>query len=428
MSLTYFLLIFVLYSAWYTFKYKGQNLCNEVFWISLFWILCIGTYLTGGVNYGTYGFSIPLLIFLSLCFVSFSMGRKKGLRYKVYALKSSNYSVNRKFVFLAILGVLLYLYDLLSHNSLTDLLISEEGKKEIELSFIGTIGVFIMPLSLVLGLYYFTLDLVTKHRISASAIILLVSYTIPAAITGGRESILFVVIGIISSLVYARKKGLSFTVSDKSKNRVLLLGATVALILVYAIYQLSTSRFGEVQTRVFLLENNVSGKTIEDSARWGAFEFLYYNILSYFCRQIPFLDFTLQNYEGPYLFGFFELNILSRRLPDSFGLNYVDVFDQLGYLFNKHHVSFGRGWFTVLGAFICDFGCVGAVLMCYLCGYITGRVRKLFMTTMDIKYSVIVSLFCLSAFSTVQLGPFFQTMIYSTYIWWYAVFHLKQKK
>ena len=201
----------------------------------------------------------------------------------------------------------------------------------------------------------------------------------------------------------------------------------VVSFLGVSIYIISTVRFSEGNINYFLNVNDVPEDVIVQGEKLGAVSFLYFNFLSYFSHQIPFLDLTLQEYSGPYLLGMYELNIISRRLPDFLGLDYNLVFKSTNTMLVQNDATMlSSTWNTVLGSFICDFGRFGAIIMCYIIGSILGRIRKKMINSYDMRYAVLVALLCLSAFSTIQLGPFFQTSIWSTYLWWYILYHRKE--
>lgn len=198
--------------------------------------------------------------------------------------------------------------------------------------------------------------------------------------------------------------------------------AICAISLTVLMLNITRERFGQAQINSFLLYNDVPGNVITEASKWGEFDFLYYNLISYFSHQISFLDFMLKEYNGPYMFGFYELNILSRRLPESLGLDYMQVYDQIHTMYMRHHVDFGNGWYTVLGSFIIDFGRIGTILLSFLLGLYSGKIRKKFLKTLDVRYAVLTSLLCMSTFSTIQIGPFYQMLILGTFIWWYIIF------
>ena len=84
-----------------------------------------------------------------------------------------------------------------------------------------------------------------------------------------------------------------------------------------------------------------------------------------------------KNYDGPMFFGMSQLHYISRRLPDSLGLNvnvaqlYLDnIGDRLGL---SSHL-----WRTVIASFVIDFGRGGAVFFTALLGFLVGRKKRIF--------------------------------------------------
>lgn len=435
MIFSIFLLLFILVILILIQKSKFAIFGNEIFWLSTFWILCIGTYVASGINYAGYGLSIYSVSFLLICFVMFVSGRNKGLHSKVriFSDRTPKSIVSTKALLFGLLGASLYIFDYIRLNGLAFFVLDTGGKKEIDLSIIGTIGCLLMPLLLVQGLSLFVDSLIKKNIFSLKAIGILLLYTLPATLQGGRESILFILIGIISLYGYKatlKQKGILSVVIRKRRvssfwNYIILV--IVVSLLGGTIYMISTVRFSEGDINYFLNVNDVPEDVIIQGEKLGPISFLYFNFISYFSHQIPFLDLTIQEYNGPYLLGMYEFNIISRRLPDFLGLDYNLVFKATNQMLVQNNATMlSSTWNTVLGSFICDFGRLGAIMICYIIGLVLGKVRKKMNNSYDERYAVLVALLCLSAFSTVQLGPFFQTSIWSTYLWWYILYHRKE--
>ena len=419
MIFTVFLFVFIFVNLLLIKKTKLTIFCNEIFWLCTIWIMCLGTYITSGISYAGYGLSVYSVSFLLFCLMAFIVGRKKGLNTKVKVFSSvlPKTIVSMKALLLGLLGAFMYIFDYLRLNGLAFLAFDIGGKQEVELSLLGTIGCLLLPLLLVQGLAIFVESLIKKNTFSFKALGILIFYTLPAALQGGRESILFILIGILSLYGYKatlKQKNIYLPISLKRKNNkkiwnyiFLTLGV---LFLGFSIYMISTVRFAESDISYFLYMNDVPEDVVVQGEKWGTISFLYFNFLSYFSHQIPFLDLTLQEYEGPYFLGMYEFNIISRRLPDFLGLDYVLVFRSINKMLVEHNATMLQGeWNTVLGSFICDFGRLGAIFACYVIGNVLGKIRKKMVNSYDMRYAVLVSLLCLSAFSTVQLGPFFQT-------------------
>ena len=204
MIFTAFLILFIFINFRLILKSRLSILGNEVYWLSAFWIMCIGTYVTSGINYAGYGLSFYSVSFLILCISVFIIGRRKGLNCKVriFSPNLPKSIVSYKALSIGLLGAFLYILDYLRLNNLAFLLFDTGGKQNVELSILGTIGCLMMPLLLVQGLSLFVESLVKKNSFSLKAIGILLLYTLPATLQGGRESILFILIGIISLYGY----------------------------------------------------------------------------------------------------------------------------------------------------------------------------------------------------------------------------------
>lgn len=418
--MTLFLVLFIIINILLLIR-KKSLLCNEIYWLIFFWILIIGVYCTAGVIW-KYRVSYRTIIFLVICFSMLIVGRKKGLSKSVRLfVRETKNDKMILFTVIGIVGILLFLLDYFRLNGLF-----ETAKSSYNISIIGSIGALLIPILWVEGLFIFVTNLTQKKRISIIAILLLVLYAIPCLVNSGRESVLYIMVSILSLYGFCR-----INTKKKSWRRVNIktffskcLIAIVVFLLCIMIINISTTRFTQNEIDVFVYTHNITAASIKEAEKWGPFRFLYFNIASYFSHQLPFLEFLLQKYNGPYLFGMYELNIISRRLPSFLGLDYKLVYEQLEHLFFQYgqKSNFSGGWQTVFGSFLIDFTKFGAPIVCFLLGECIGRIRKKFTSQKDCRYAVLVALVCASMFATIQLGPFFNTLIYSAYIWWFIIF------
>lgn len=414
-----FLIGFVIIVVFLMVKTNNRILCNEIFWLVISWTFIIGIYLFSGVTW-KYSMTYYSVLYMILCFGCLLIGRKYGM-YTSVRLFTRETTMQRVQIYTAIgiLGVILFCVDFIRLNGLINI-----QKSSYDISLIGSIGSLLVPSLLVQGLYLFASTLKKEKKINIVALFLLICYTLPCILNSGRESLLYIVIGIISIYGYNAyfKERLNWRyIKVKRISRVILIVAVVILVL-GIIVKISSERYGLNEINSYLNSHIVSSKTIEQGEKWGNLKFLYYNIISYFGHQIPFLEFILREYYGPYMFGMYELNIISRRLPEFLGLDYNLVYDQLRLLFSSTGQSFSGAWQTVLGSFIIDFGRIGTPIICFCIGICLGKIRKKFKMTYDERYAVLIALFCLSMFSTIQLGPFFNSLVYGSYIWWLIMF------
>ncbi len=390
---------------------------DPLYWLSLFWVLIGGVYFTSGINY-KYGFSFYFVCFFTACIIIFLLGYRKGLHQKTKVLvpkKHTSFKIG--YVVTGIIGVFLFSYDYIRLNGIA------ETKGDTNISIIGSVANLFIPILLVMGLYLNAQSIKKKGAFNLLGVVLIFAYSIPCMLNAGREAILFAVIGIIC--IYGYKKLIDARngrQNGEKKYLLLILGISILLYMGFLIVQISKKRFTDNEIGILLAKRDVTSQSAAEAASWGDFSFLYYNIASYFSHQVPFLDFTLLNYGGPYMLGMYELNIVSRRLPDFLELDYRLVSHELNHLYATKGESFSYEWNTVLGSLIIDFTWVGAILVCGLCGYAIGKIKKEFYSTLDTRYATLIALLCLSTFSTIQLGPFFHTTIYGTYIWWYIIF------
>lgn len=424
----FFLLYFIIIAI--HIKNKGYRLLiNPLFWLGVFWVLIFGVYFTSGIRY-KYGLSIWLCLFLIACIYGFLVKYRKGLASSVRTFVKERKVAVRKWLLIGLFGTILYIFDYLRLNGFN------LRKTTTETSFIGTLGALMLPILLVIGIYLNCTSIRNKGKFHIGGIALMFLYGFPCIMNAGREAFLFIVIGMISLLGYrsilSKTKEKTKTNNTKMKFRTklsLIIVSGIFLVgALYVIFLVSVNRFTDNEINSLLAASDMSSKSMNEASSWGIFEFLYYNIASYFSHQIPFLDQTLQEYRGPFLGGLFELNIISRRLPDFLGLDYNLAFMEEENIFNRSGESFAGGWNTVIGSFIIDFTWIGAIIACSICGYYIGVIQKKFIKTKDSRYATLLSLVCLCSFSTIQLGPFFQTNLYSSFIWWYILFHRYEKK
>lgn len=415
--MTIFLIVFAIAIAFGVIKTGNKILFNDIFWMFVFWGLIIGVYCFSGVKW-KYSISVGLILFLIVSFVSFMAGRSYGAKKRVKLFfKETSIANQQLFCFIGLLGVVLFSIDYIRLNGLFSI------KSGYDISIIGSIGNLMIPILLVLGLYMFATTLITTGRINIKALFLLVAYSVPCILNSGRESLAFVVVGIAAIYgYYAKHNPVSHRyVNIKKLLRTIMIIAAVIGVLCFVVH-ISKERFGDNEVSTFLNTHNVSATAKDEAEQWGDFEFLYYNISSYFSHQISFLEFMLKEYKGPYMFGMYELNIISRRLPGFLGLDYMEVSRQLRNLYGQVGVSYSGDWFTVLGSFIVDFGRVGSIIACFICGYFTGKVKKKIQLCDDIRYAVLRSIICVCMFSSIQLGPFYNTLIYGAFLWWLIIF------
>lgn len=419
--MTLFLGLFLIIIIFMIFITNFKIFFNELFWMFIFWGLIIGGYIFSGIEW-QYSVSIELIVYLLIIFLSFMFGRKYGYarKVKVFAQEYNKEKIY-KFCVLGLLGVFLFTIDYIRLNGLFTI------KSGYNISFIGSLGYLMIPILLILGLYMFAITLVENGKINLKALFLLLAYSIPCILNSGRESIVFIIIGVGTIYGYYAhfiKKSYRY-VNLKKLLASLFIGIFIICTVCFIVH-ISKERFGDNEVSTFLNTHRVTLTAIREAEMWGDFEFLYFNIASYFSHQLSFLEFIFKEYHGPYMFGMYELNIISRRLPTILELDYSLVSQQLRQLYLLKGVSYSGDWFTILGSLIVDFGRFGSIIFMYLCGYLCGIVKKKLNVSCDVRYVVLRAIICICMFSSIQLGPFYNILIYGAFIWWLIIFREKE--
>lgn len=399
---------------------KGRILYSDIFWLLISWILIFGIHFVSGVKW-KYEVSIESIIYVLASFIGFLIFRYFGLHSRIVSDKEKSIiSLNcyKLLEALGWIGVFVFSVDYIRLNGLFGI-----GKSQYSISFLGSVSSLLIPILLVTGLYEICDAYIEYRKIQLKAVASLAGYSLPCILNSGRESLLYVIIGFVATLYYSINYLNQNDSSNKKKvsiRKIVTIIVSLALIVIVGavVFNTSFSRFGNNEVNIFLYTHTVPSNIIEEAKQLGPYQSLYYNYISYFGHQLPFIEYVLKNYNGPYMFGMYELNILSRRLPSFLGLDYRLVYSNIDNAFNG-------SWQTVLGSFIFDFGKILTPFICCFIGLIVGRNRKRFLIYPSIEKATLNSLICVAMFTTIQLGPFYNFLVYGSFIWWYVIFGMK---
>lgn len=400
--------------------FRGKRiLYNDKFWILLWWGIILGVYLSSGINWGNYGLSTDLLLFLSICCFFYFSFRKLGTKCKIREASNKEWIIDNRIVIGGYVGLGAFIFDWLRLNALGI------TKASYNISFIGTVGMLFVPILLVFGIYSIGDTLVKRQKISKVGILSLLLYSIPCLLNSGRQNVLYIIVAIIVIwAIETDRYNIKITISARGK-KILFVGMICLISLVYIIYNISVKRIDDNYISTFLNTHNVPWEIQEDANKLGPFKFLYYNVLSYFGHQIPYLDVMLHEYSGPYLGGMFQFNIISRRLPSFLELDYRLVWTQVSAIISRFGGMFNASWFSVLGAMIADFSAIFTPVVLAFLGLLVGIARKKFIQYANLKYDVLYCLICIMMFDTIIISPFYNFLTYGGLIWWALIFRKK---
>lgn len=427
--MTIFLIIFILVLILSVLYSRLKLLYNDIFWFAAFWGLIFGTYYFSGVYWGI-ELKIYHLFYIFLCLFLYIAFRCIGIsclfnskRVNCHGLKKiKNVNLYDKF---AVFSSVIFVSNFILLNGIISTKATSQGANS---SIISAIASIFIPLLLVLGLYYFIIELHYNDRLSLKGTLFLILYFLPCTLNSGREAIFYVFIALTSVVSYEfhnrfEQKSL-IKILHRLKLKSILTFFMILLfvaITIASIYFITVNRFTDIEIENFMNNYAITSDTIVESQRWGKFQFLYFNIISYFSHQIPFFASLLEYYEGPHLFGMFELNIISRRLPDFLGLDYNLAYHSIHNMVNGNY--FTGCWPTMLGSLYIDFGVFLVPILCCFFGFLVGRVRQIFNNSVYTpEMIVLISLICLSMFATIQLGVIYNIQYYGAFIWWEILF------
>ncbi len=403
-------------------KSRYGVLCNEMFWLTAAWILIIGVYLFSGIQW-EYPVSLRTWTFVAVCFFMFGLWRYIGMHHKETARSSKHgmrFSVKSgAYICIGLIGTVVFIIDYIRINGI------QTTKTDYSISFIGTVGNLCVPVLLVIGLYLFADSYINRGKLDIKGMLCLVVYIIPCVINGGRENVLYLMISLIAVIGYAKWADKMKGVKKKKKSlfsKIVIIVATGALV--YIIVLVSNNRFTGEVTNFYFNAMNVPNTMWKEAEMFGGAKNLYANFVYYAAHELAGLEMVLQFYDGPYMFGMYELNIISRRLPSSLGLDYRRVSEAMRMVMEKTGDAevLIHGWKTMLASLVFDFGKWASPLVCGVLGFLVGKVRKHFKEQQSVEYLVLVAILCMFMFTTIQLGPFFNFGVYGSCIWWAVIF------
>lgn len=417
-------------------KLKGLKiLANDLFWLILFWALITGLYFCSGIEW-VYPLQIDTILYLLGAFFTYILFRSAGkyirpLRYKRYSVNEKlndskiEYRINTKlWERLGYIGLALFTLDFIRLNSFANYI-----KSSYSISLIGSIGMIFVPILLVVGIYNLGYELKYYNKISVISIVHIGLYSVPAILNSGRESILLSVIALIVIIItcFSNVKIRALLHNRKFKKYIRYLAIIIIAAFIIMI-NISSDRYTNTEIANYLNNHIVPDYIVKEANSFGKYKFLYYNVLQYYNHQLPFFEILYHNYEGPYLMGLYQLNIISRRLPDSFGLDYTLAINSVRNMTaSVGQTVLNGGWYTIVGSFIIDFGRVGAYIAIAILGFITGRVRRNFLLKQSVRYATLVSVISASMYQTICLSPFYNILVYGLFIWWLIIFKVKIK-
>ena len=415
----FYIPLIIIFSVFFVF-FRKKILYNDKFWLLLWWFIILVVYLSSGIQWGDYGLSKDLILFLVVCCFFYFGFRKLGTKCKIRESNNEEWIIDKRLITCGYIGLCLFIFDWFRLNEINI------EKSSYSISIIGTVGMLFVPILLVYGIYSIGDTLVKKQKISIIGVFSLILYSIPCLLNSGRQNVLYIAIAIVVIwAIETDRYNIKILLSARGR-KILVVGIACLMLLIYVIYNVSLKRIDDNYISTFLNIHNVPWEIQEEANKFGPFKFLYYNVLSYFGHQIPYLDVMIHQYSGSYLFGMFQLNIISRRLPSFLELDYRLAWTQISHIIGRFGGIFNASWFTVLGAMIVDFSVFFTPVILAILGLAVGIVRRKFIYYCNLKYDVLYCLICIMMFDTIIISPFYNFLTYGGLVWWILLFRKKQ--
>lgn len=427
-SIIYLILIFKT-------KEKYKLIINRYFWLFGSWIVCLLLYFFSGIKY-TFNLTIISFGFIFLSLFLFVIGnyisKKINLKFvDNIKINGDNKKINFLPLFLVSLFFTIFyvIYIFINNNIIFGV------TRDIKTNFLTTIFLFISSSSLIIWLYELSYSLINNKKISWYALVSAILFNIPGLVISGRDALMIFLITTFIIFIYCGNYAIKELKKPSLMYKKILKYSIVVLfvILIYLIF-LSSNRYGKDENAPLNMFEYSAGckfphylkKISEVSPSVGNFT---NNIVFYYSSQISKYAFVFDNYNGPYLYGFYQLHYISRRFPENSKLRYNLVGNELKRLTTNYKIPALKVlWETALGYSIYDFGRIGTLVASVIGGTITGLISRIIYKKNAIFSTLINTFICLAMFMTVEFSPLFDYFYIFPLIWLIIIIFIIHRK
>lgn len=424
-------------------KDRYNLLTSDIFWLFMPWTICLSLYYFLNIKYYI-SLNWKTFFYIIIFWFFYLLGKYVGQIINNFKNKNINRNLiienedikkleiklNLFPIFLLSMGsVVLYVVYMLSINNIVF-----GVTRNINTNAFATFLLLVSNSSLIIWLYELSYSLLNEKKITYYGWISAIIYNVPCLIISGRDAM---IIFIVSTLIvfiycgnYAKKElGSKGKIFLKTKRIFVFL---CIIIISYLIF-LTGNRYGT--------EDDSALQMYEASARCEFPEYLrniYYNYkgigkllingLFYYSSQFSKIELIYNQYDGPYLGGFFQLHYISRMLPSGLGLNYSLVSSKLSIItYRKNVQGLKIFWDTIIGQFIYDFGRIGSLFAIFLFGIIIKNIQVKYKDKNSI-YSILINTFIpLAIFLTIEISPIYDYYYIFPLFWLIVIIKMKKK-
>ena len=402
--------IFIIIGVFFFVKSKEKEKfwIDHKFWLIFSWGVCLSLYFFSGIQYRinlTLISFFYILIALSLfCLGDFLIGKKDSLKIDV----SKKLNTFPFFVF-SVICLICYTCYMFHINEITI-----GVTRDFQSDWISTLFLIGNSVSLVIWLYELSYAIICNKNITWYGCIAFVLYNIPGILISGRDALIISLVVSIIVFFYSGYYAKKMKKNDcKVFKRLLFLGMlAIGGIFFYLVF-LSMNRYGSSDSSALNMFEWSAQCVFPDYLNFiyyhlGGIGKVFINAVFYYSSQFSKFALIFEEYNGPYLFGFYQLHYISRLFPDNWPIYFGLVSDALYEITTKMQVPGLKGfWETALGYSIYDFGRLGTLLICFISGYGVGFLRNWCFKNQTLLHVILLCFICAGMFLTVELSPLF---------------------
>lgn len=409
-------------------KYKYKIFINDIFWLLFSWTICLTFYYFSGIKY-KFQLDLYALCYIFACLLLFLIGRKIVSKNStdLNNIDTSNKFNLKPLFFISLISIILYAIYMVSNNDITI-----GVTREFNTNALSTLLLIFSNISLVIWIYELSYSILNREKVTWYGLISAIIYNIPGFIISGRDAlIIFFIstfISIFYCILYSRKNGQNKINIKKFYKWIII---SLIIILIYLIF-LSSNRYGndsETMIQMFEWSSSCEMPTYLKNINHTGVGKVINNVIFYYSSQISKFSLIFNEYNGPYLHGFYQLHYISRLLPDSFNLNYTLVSNEIK---NLTILSGSPGlrvfWETAIGYSIYDFGKFGTLLASLIGGILVGMIVKKCNKKADILSLVLRIFICVGMFLTVEVSPLFDYFYIFPLFWLFLIIFMNFRK
>lgn len=422
-------------------KDKYKILTDDIIWLFVVWTICLLLYYYLGITYYI-SLSVQTLIYILIFWISYLLGKffgKKILNLKIINRTIDENNIQQQFktklnlfpiFIISFFATMIYVVYILLINK-----ISFGSTRNISTNAFATLLLLLSSSSLIIWLYELSYALLNEKKIRYYGWISAILYNIPCLLISGRDALIIYIVSTAIVLIYCGKYSKKKLINKgevykKIKTIICFIGIFFMIYLVF----LTGNRYGkddESALKMFSWSANCEfPEYIKDIYyQKGGIGKVIVNGLFYYSSQFSKLELIVTSYDGPYLYGFFQLHYISRLLPTSFGMNYSIVENKISRLtYERKSPGLKKFWDTIIGYYIYDFGKIGALMAIFITGIIIKSIQVKYEKQESI-YGILVNTFiCVGTFMTVEISPIYDYYYIFPVIWLILLIKIKKKK